>query len=144
MKVEDYVPGTTASIHGGVEEVGGWVVVSWIPVKLISVDLAANQPPSKVVLRCCSTVAIDPNRTRWMMPMVNVNYLSKTYCIACISHLVEFGDILLACNLYLEFIIDTFIFTCQDMTHISSSQQNRFNFYFIILKYWAQIKIVRS
>ena len=44
-----YVPGTTAFNHGDVGPEGGWVVVSWVPLRLTSVDLAASHPESSRV-----------------------------------------------------------------------------------------------
>ena len=44
-----YVPGTTASIQGLSVPEGGWVVVSWTPVRSTSVDLAANHPVSSLI-----------------------------------------------------------------------------------------------
>ena len=49
-KLKLYVPGTTASIQGELGPVeGGWVVVSWVPLRRTSVDLAASQPESSFV-----------------------------------------------------------------------------------------------
>jgi hypothetical protein len=44
-----YVPGTAASIHGLSRPEGEWVVVSWVPLRWTSVDLAANHPESSTV-----------------------------------------------------------------------------------------------
>ena len=44
-----YVPGTTAFNQGEVGPEGGWVVVSWVPLRLTSVDLAASHPESSRV-----------------------------------------------------------------------------------------------
>ena len=45
-----YVPGTTAFIQGEVGPEGGWVVVSWVPLRRTSVDLAASHPESSRVV----------------------------------------------------------------------------------------------
>lgn len=45
-----YVPGTTAFIQGEVGPEGGWVVVSWVPLRGTSVDLAASHPESSRVV----------------------------------------------------------------------------------------------
>ena len=44
-----YGPGTTAFNQGEVGPEGGWVVVSWVPLRLTSVDLAASHPESSRV-----------------------------------------------------------------------------------------------
>lgn len=58
----NYVPGTTASIQGEVGAAGGWVVVSWVPVRRMSVDLAASHPESSFVFPTSAIVLPIPDR----------------------------------------------------------------------------------